>query len=269
MNKKLIAIDLDGTTLKSDNTISDYTKDVFKRVQDAGHDIVIATGRPYRMAIDIYRELELTTPMINFNGSMTIKPNDKNWKYKKESQIEKGIVHSILENQKSFQLDFLATEYRKKFFVNSFEAVTPELFGIEKFYPYHKLEISKLTNNPNALLLQTTAEDKEEVAREINDFYDNQISVAAWGGPNSILEIVPKGISKASGLKHLLEVYNTDKKDLMAFGDEQNDVEMFKLAGDSYAMKNANPLLLEYARNQTEWTNNEDGVARTLEKILL
>lgn len=74
MTKKMIALDLDGTLLRSDNTISDYTVETIKKIQNKGHKVVIATGRPYRMALEHYRRLELSTPMISFNGSLTHLP---------------------------------------------------------------------------------------------------------------------------------------------------------------------------------------------------
>lgn len=69
--------------------------------------------------------------------------------------------------------------------------------------------------------------------------YNGKIDVGVWGGPNGILEVVPKGISKASGLNHLLKVLDIPLENLIAFGDEHNDIEMFKLAPQAYAMKNA------------------------------
>ncbi|MEI3578821.1 MAG: HAD hydrolase family protein [Acutalibacteraceae bacterium] len=78
--RKLIAIDLDGTTLQSDGrSISRYTKYIFKQVESLGHIICITTGRPFRMSLDVYRELELTSPVINFNGALISMPTDKNW----------------------------------------------------------------------------------------------------------------------------------------------------------------------------------------------
>ena len=78
MTKKMIALDLDGTLLRSDNTISDYTVDVINRISKQGHKVVIATGRPYRMALEHYKRLQLDTPMISFNGSLTHLP-EKKW----------------------------------------------------------------------------------------------------------------------------------------------------------------------------------------------
>lgn len=60
-----------------------------------------------------------------------------------------------------------------------------------------------------------------------------------------------------------------DKKDLIAFGDEHNDTEMLAFAGTSYAMKNASPVLLPYADQQLNFSNEEDGVAKKLEELFL
>ncbi len=81
---------------------------------------------------------------------------------------------------------------------------------------------------------------------------------AFGGGPNGILEVVPKGISKASGLNHLLKVLDIPLENLIAFGDEHNDIEMFKLAPNAYAMKNASARLTPYASEILPWTNDED-----------
>jgi len=75
----LIALDLDGTLLKDDKTISAYNKDIIKKARDAGHIVCIATGRPFRSSSIYYEELELTTPIVNFNGAYVHHPKDQNW----------------------------------------------------------------------------------------------------------------------------------------------------------------------------------------------
>ncbi|MBR6896348.1 MAG: HAD hydrolase family protein, partial [Lactococcus sp.] len=60
-----------------------------------------------------------------------------------------------------------------------------------------------------------------------------------------------------------------DVSNLIAFGDEHNDVEMLGFAGTGYAMKNASDVLLAHADHQIAYTNDEDGVAKTLEKLFL
>ena len=84
-----------------------------------------------------------------------------------------------------------------------------------------------------------------------------------------ILEFSPKGINKAYALNYLLKAMRKSTDDLIAFGDEHNDTEMLELAKTGYAMKNASSVLLPHANEQVEWTNEEDGVARKLQELLL
>ena len=268
--KKLIAIDLDGTTLQSDGkTVSAYTKYVFRRLEAKGHLICITTGRPYRMAIPIYRDLELTSPMINFNGALISNPSDRKWPHTKAHYIDRSFVFDLLRHQQNFDLEYFAVEYRRKFFLNTFKNVPTDIFGVERFYPYNRLRADRITENPHAVLLSTRVPDKFRLAKEIQHHYNGKVAVSGWGGPNGILEVVPKGVSKASGLSHLLKVLDMSLDDLYVFGDEHNDIEMFDLAPHAFAMKNASKLLIPHASEILPHTNDEDGVAHKLEELFL
>ncbi|ACI61631.1 hypothetical protein Spy49_1353 [Streptococcus pyogenes NZ131] len=131
------------------------------------------------------------------------------------------------------------------------------------------LEITKITRNPNALLMQTHHEDKYALAKNMRAFFKDEIEIDSWGGPLTILEISSKNVNKAYALNYLLGIYNMDKKDLIAFGDEHNATEMLAFAGTGYAMKNASPVLLPYADQQLNFSNEEDGVAKKLEDFFL
>ena len=270
MTKKIIALDLDGTLLRSDNTISDYTVETIKQVQNKGHKVVIATGRPYRMALEYYRRLELSTPMISFNGSLTHLP-EKNWEWEHSVTIDKHYLLDILDMQQSIEADFIASEYRKKFYISvqDHSRIDPQLFGVSKITEKMTMDVNKITENPNGLLMQTRHEDKYALANEMRKHFNNEIEIDSWGGPLNILEFSPKGVNKAYALNYLLKTLNISQDNLIAFGDEHNDTEMLAFAGTGYAMKNANEVLLPFANKQTEFTNEEDGVAKELEKIFL
>ena len=126
-----------------------------------------------------------------------------------------------------------------------------------------------MTKDPNCILLQTRASDKYALAKELNAFYQHQLSINTWGGPLNILECIPKGVNKAFALDYLLKVMNRDKKDLIAFGDEHNDTEMLAFAGKGYAMKNANPIYSHMSDEQIALTNDQDGVAKTPARLIL
>ena len=77
MQQKLITLDLDGTTLNNHSQLSPLTIKTLQKATRAGHLVSIVTGRPYRMARDIYDQLQLTTPMANFNGALTHIPQQR------------------------------------------------------------------------------------------------------------------------------------------------------------------------------------------------
>ena len=270
MDSKIIALDLDGTLLNNESKLSTRSKEVIHSLTEKGHQVVITTGRPYRMAKEYYKELGLNTPMINFNGSLTHIPGEK-WAHEHSRTIDKKYLLDMVEREKEIEADFIASEYRNKFFIRHRDAsrVDPFLFGVESLPKGSAFERQKVTSDPNAILLQTRAADKDVLAEEMNAYYQDELSINTWGGPLNILEVSPRGVNKAYALKYLLDVTGRDAKDLIAFGDEQNDREMLAFAGTGFAMRNCNPVLLEYADRQTQWTNQEDGVARTLEELLL
>ncbi|MBP2621396.1 Cof-type HAD-IIB family hydrolase [Streptococcus panodentis] len=270
MTKKVIAVDLDGTLLDSNSQLSDFTKETIKRISAKGHKVVITTGRPYRMALKFYKELELNTPMINFNGALTHLP-EKKWPHEQSLTLDKSFLLDMVERKEEIEADFIAGEYRNKFYITdpNEKIADPKLFGIENFKPENQFQSHLVTENPNAILLQTRANDKYALAEEMNAFYQHELSINTWGGPLNILECAPKGVNKAFALQYLLNLLNVDRQHLIAFGDEHNDTEMLSFAGTGYAMKNASTDLLPYADRQLDFTNDQDGVAHELNKLFL
>ncbi|MGT2756030.1 Cof-type HAD-IIB family hydrolase [Streptococcus ovuberis] len=270
MKKKLIAIDLDGTLLNSASQISEFSKKILKDIESLGHTVVITTGRPFRMAHHYYKELGMTGPMINFNGALTHIPGQK-WAFEHERLLDKRVFLDIVKREEDWQADFIAGEYRKSFYVThtNRHKIAPELFDVETIEDGSELKIDKITKSPNVVLMQTRHQDKYALAEEMEAIYPNQLTVSTWGGPLNILECAPEGVNKAYALKQLLHNLNMDRSQLIAFGDEMNDDEMLAFAETGFAMKNANTDLLPFADQQLEWTNDQDGVAKQLQKLFL
>lgn len=270
MKTKIIALDLDGTLLNADSQLSDYTISTIKKVKDAGHTVLIATGRPYRMAVHYYNQLELDTPMINFNGSLIHKPG-QSWQWEKNILIDKQYLLDFLREEERFEADFIAGEYKNKFFItqNNLDKIDPALMGVEQITPETLIKPELITSDPHSILMQTRASDKYALAKEMTAYFNDELEINTWGGPLNILETCAKGVNKATALTYVLDLFQASPQDLVAFGDEQNDIEMLQLAGTGYAMKNCSQTLLPYADYMTEFNNGNDGVARELEKMFL
>lgn len=265
--KKLIAIDLDGTTLNEESKITDKTAKTLHRAIEDGHSVVIATGRPYRMSKNFYQELKLTTPMINFNGALVHLP-EKKWAGEQETSIHRKIVFDLIEEKKNLKLDFIAAENRETFFIDDLNFFDQHFFASDFATNENLLTVHTLRTNPTSVLLRSQPENVASVSKELKQQFGQEVEVNTWGGPNPVLEVVAKGIQKAHGLKHVIDDFNIKKEDVIAFGDEHNDVDMLKFAGWGVAMANGTDQLKAVANDITEKTNAEDGMADYLAKYL-
>lgn len=266
MTKKLIAIDLDGTTLNQDSLISNKTLDVLKSATQQGHYVTIATGRPYRMSSNFYKQLQLTTPMVNFNGGLVHLP-EKQWSGETQSLIHRDIVFDIIAQKNQLQLDFIAAENRDTFYIDDLSFFDYQFFAAE---PSEKniLTASNMQTNPTSLLLRTQPNQAEMVTENLERQFGKEIDIRTWGGPSPILEVVAKGIQKATGVAHIADYLNVKQDDVIAFGDENNDLEMLAYAGWGVAMKNGTPQAKAAANDITNFTNAEDGLAQYLTDYL-
>lgn len=264
--KKLIAIDLDGTTLNGESKISPRTASVLKQAAAAGHFVTIATGRPYRMSGNFYDELNLNTPMINFNGALVHLPH-QTWQKETQAQINRDIVFDIIALKESLNIDFIAAEDKYSFFIDRLDFFDADFFP-SNATEENLLSAKNLRTNPTSLMLRLNEQNADSVTTQLMDQFGEVIDVSTWGGPKPILEIVAKGIQKAQGVAHAADALGVKQKDVIAFGDEHNDVDMLAFAGWGVAMKNGSQQAKEAADDVTEKTNQEDGLADYLEKYL-
>lgn len=264
--KKLIAIDLDGTTLNQDSKISNRTAAALKKASDAGHLVTIATGRPNRMSEEFYKQLQLHTPMVNFNGALVYVPGKK-WEGEMETAINRDIVFEILSQKKDLDLDFVSAENRETFYIDSFDFFDPAFFAGQATEK-NLLSTANLRSNPSSMLIRTKPERASWVSDTLMKKFGDQVDVRTWGGPNPILEIVAKGIQKAVAVDHVAKNFGISQKDVIAFGDEHNDVELLDYAGWGVAMSNGSDGAKAVANDITKKSNQEDGLADYLENYL-
>lgn len=264
--KKLIAIDLDGTTLNNRSELSPRTINILKKISQAGHYVTIATGRPYRMSRQFYQELSLDTPMVNFNGALVHLPFH-HWKGETTSVIKREIAFDILAQKQALNLDFIAAENKETFYIDNFDAFDIQYFAAEAT-PANLLSKENMQTDPTSLLLRLKEQNTADVSRSLTQQFGDQIDVRTWGGPKPILEIVAKGIQKAAGVAHVAETLGVSQKDVIAFGDEHNDVEMLEYAGWGVAMSNGTEQAKDAANDVTEKSNDEDGMADYLADFL-
>ena len=112
------------------------------------------------------------------------------------------------------------------------------------------------------------ADDKvDPIRRHLGEVHAEVIDHRQWGAPWKVIEIVRHGLNKAVGISHVSKWMDIPQERIIAFGDEDNDLEMIDYAGVGVAMGNGIDRLKSIADEVTD-TNNEDGIARVLRERL-
>lgn len=263
MQQQLIAIDLDGTTLNNKSQLSRLTIRTLRLLSEQGHLISIVTGRPFRNSSDLYRQLNIQAPMVNFNGALCHFPGQPNWLPYYHQDLDREIAFELFANQEKLEIELLMAEGRDRLYTTSLQLPDSPYYPVD-LANVDKLSRESLTFNPTALTIFSAEEKQKTIEQNINQAYGDYVSVRTWGGELPVLEVVHKGINKAIGVQRIAEFYRIPQAKIIAFGDEENDLEMLQFAGVGVAMKNGRSTVKAVSNEETEYTNDEDGLARHL-----
>ena len=265
MKPYLISLDLDGTLLKDNKTISQKNLQAIQKAQELGHQVMIATGRSFRFSEQYYKQLNLSSPIVNFNGAYIHHPLDKKWgEY--HTPIDLDIVGQIIHTAEKYNLQNIIAESIHS--VYSHHPREQMLDALSAEYQHITAgDLRKtLPTSPTSMLIHTDLETMPLLRKELDDHLDH-IHHRSWAVPWPVIEIIKKGQSKATGAKLISEHYNIPKENIIAFVDEDNDLEILQYANYSVAMQNATDDVKEISKYTTK-SNEEDGVAIFLNELL-
>lgn len=268
-NKRhLIAVDLDGTLLTDKKEISERTKQTILKAMEAGHIVVIATGRPHRASINYYHDLGLDTPMVNFNGALIHHPTDDKWDVL-HNPMPIRTAHKIIEACYDLNVHNILAEVKDTVYLDQYNEDIISIFQATQNDPPFTIGSLKntLKEDPTSLLIHPKEESIKEIRSHLDDYHAELIEHRKWGAPWNIIEIVKKGMNKAVGLKKVAHYFDIPQDRIIAFGDEDNDLEMIDYAGVGVAMGNAIDELKAVAKHVTK-SNEEDGIGIFLEEYL-
>jgi len=264
--RHLIAIDLDGTLLRDDKTISQKNIDAIGQARANGHEVVIATGRPFRHAKLYYEQLGLTTPIVNFNGGLVHHPLDPSFEAT-HHPIPLKTVQTILESVADTKTQNIVCEVTDHVYFHK------DPVGIYEFYTDRALSVTTgdlrelLQTEPTSLLIHAKGEHVQEIRKELSGAHAETVLNRQWVKPEYMVEVMRKGTSKAEGLKRVSAHLGIPRERIIAFGDEENDLEMLDYVGHGVAMDNAIPALKQLASGITK-SNEDDGIAYYLKNVL-
>ncbi len=269
MEKYLIAFDLDGTLLTDDKCITKLSNDYIQKLRADGHIVCIATGRPYAGMLNYYKELNLDTPVVNTNGGVTHNPTNNNFE-KVCMGMDINIVKDIFINNKKSILDAYFSYDDKVYYTSKHERLEPFIHVDETITEVVGAIEDIIDVETGGIIIVTNEEYADDFVNYVKEKYDGLLLTREFRREDGtrLYELYQKSISKREGLQLILKHYGLTEKNLIAFGDGDNDIEMLEFAYVSVAMSNGREEVLQTAKYITREDNNNDGPILFLDHFL-
>lgn len=269
MSIKLIALDIDETLLTTKHEIAESTKVALKKAHEQGIKVVLCTGRPLAGVSMYLNELGLSGSdqyVVTYNGALV------------QNLDGEIIARNILTNAEYQQIDRFAEHYHVQYNIldEDSKIYTPNddiswftvIQAMENEAGIHvrqanqfsdDFEIAKAVLVGDTKLLDYAESDPDHILDK-DHFY-------VVRSTDNFLEVMNKEANKGAGLQELAEYLKLKPDELMAFGDERNDLPMFEYVGTSVGMGNGS----DYIKGQVSFvtkSNDDDGIAFALNKFL-
>ena len=272
MDLRLIALDLDGTTLNSQGKVSPYTKEILEKAIQKGIHVVIASGRALSAIPEDVLNIRGLEYIITSNGSSIFELSDSRRIY--ANDMKPGVVMSVLAIMRDTHFPFEVFIGGHAYTMQAYFDCPTDFDVPERMNNYVRTTRTPVSDMPDFILKH--CDDIEGIDMIVPDQTQKQQVIAALSKISNLyitssesyyIEMASGSVSKASALQALAAQFHITPEQVMAFGDSDNDIELLSYAGCGVAMQNATANLLKAASAVTR-SNNEDGVAFYVESFL-
>lgn len=271
---KLLALDIDGTILNSRSKLTPRTEEAISRAVRRGIRVVLATGRRLSNTLPLLNTLDLTDLVVIHNGVVVHDPQT-------EQNVLQGGIDLALAQQIVDKLDSMSMNYLVYTGESAGERVLAPMGSwaepedLLSYYLGESAEFAsgiKLTSPPVRISLIDRAEKVDPFYEELSQGYGGgQIHSMLFGTERNIwrgIEMIPANCNKGTGLRFVAERFGLEASQVVAIGDNINDLEMVTWAGLGIAMGNG-PELLKTKAKRIAPSHDQDGAAQIIEELLL
>ena len=270
MKYKLLVLDIDGTTADSQKNIAPEIRDALIGLQDQGVRVVLASGRPPEGVFPVAEYLELArygSYILAFNGGKIMEAGSRTCIFDK--RLPGYLPRRLWEDAVKHGIGMAA--YREGVIAagtepDSYMELESRITGMPIRYP---ADFSGSSGpgafSVNECLLTGHPDELEALEPYLSYKYFHEAQV--FHSEPWYLEVAPKQVDKAYGLKYLLRHLNIPKEAMVCCGDSYNDIRMLQYAGVGVAMANAPENVKLFADYVTERDNDHLGVAEVVERF--
>ncbi|MDR1913725.1 MAG: Cof-type HAD-IIB family hydrolase [Clostridiales bacterium] len=276
-------LDIDGTTVTPLKSVTRKTKQVIHRMIDNGIIVCICTGRNVASTLPVAKSLGLTTPCMCIDGMIMYDPPQKKVIY--ESKLPNTVMRDVLSivHRYNVNIEVITNKYYYwylhskeirgyDFYTQNSNSLAIRLGSLFYKYMFGVRNIANLdrffTDNDQIYEIVAIGDPSQtdSIKKDLSDHSNKDILTRMlW---QNQLFITAKDVGKSHGLRILCEHFNISSDEVVAIGDDDNDIDMLKMAGVGVAMGNASDEVKACADYVT-LSNNEDGAAVALEELFL
>lgn len=246
--EKAVFFDIDGTLVNREKKLTKQVKKAIAILQSKGIFTAIATGRGPHTVKPLVNDLNMCS-YVCFNGQYVVYSNE--------------IISKCFLNATDLQAlsKIVKTQGHDIIYLNEAGLKIEE----QNYHSHESLIKAHSKNTPAdySNVYQAIIFANHEENSYLNDFNDRYV-FKRWG--KKALDVLPLGRSKVQGIKRIIEELSIEMKDVYAFGDGLNDIEMLQEVGTGVAMGNAHERVKRYADLVTSDVN-EDGIVRGLKEL--
>ncbi len=270
-NYDIVFVDIDDTLNPSNGHVTEYTKEVMKKLKEKGIKVVVNTGRSAKYAIEKSIEAGLSEYIISSNGAEVYNYHERKEIFSKP--IDNEDIKKIYEYCITHNMTIILNSLEKRFInikdykYNSEPAIYFE--DLDEVLKENKINqlVILCSNFDRMLVLPNMFKEKFPALKVVHSSI-GLIEEKRVKGKEYYHDLVLENTAKSTGIVELLDYLGIDNERAIAIGNGYDDICMCDVVGTSVAVENANQILKQSATYITDTAEN-DGVAKILEKLCL
>jgi Cof subfamily protein (haloacid dehalogenase superfamily) len=282
---RLLALDLDGTLLNSRGEVSTGNLHAIQEARSLGVNVAIVTGRRFRDAQPLALELGLDVPVISHNGALT--KHARTLETVSALLLPVDAALSVIEIGRRQGADALLSDDAHGPGLLLYEHISPENHGLAKYIAWSKRIVGDqavetvrhvpslseyVRHEPIHISFSGRCEAMASLAQALRDELGGRVQVLCTiyrQQDFTLVDVLNPAASKGAGVAAVAAEMGITSDEVMAMGDNHNDLEMLEYAGTPVVMSNAEPALRERSDFELTSSNDEDGVALAIERFIL
>jgi len=273
MKYQVLALDIDGTLLNSKSELTPGTKAAVLRAKELGIRVILATGRRLKNTLPLVHELGLQGAVVVHNGAVIRDPNSDKILF--QQGIELVLAQDIVDKLNGRGLNYIVyTGESAGERVVAPKGSWQEPEDLLGYYLGERVEFVEnvtLVTPPIRISLIDETSRVDAFLDEYRGRYEESLTALLFSTTRNVwrgIELLPRQCSKGAGLAFVVEKLGFDASQVIAIGDNVNDLEMIAWAGMGIAMDNGADQLKAMAKRIAP-SNDQDGVAQIIEELLL